>query len=252
MKGVLRPCCFRAAFLIGTVLAGWATATAENWTQWKFDCRHSGNAPDREVTTPLGLLAVAPLSDAIFTAPVVADGRVYAVGGWDGETVTDTLFIYDPETDQWEEGRRLPEKRAFSGAVAIQGNIYVIGGHDGQEQRAEMWSYEPSTDTWVSAPQLPQPRAGLAAASEGNSIYVFGGGEDGQSHLPERFDLLTQAWSTFDTPLTGTWRHAVTAAIGPNIYVVGGWGGDYLAINEVYKALPYETFLPSVGIDSSD
>ena len=30
---------------------------------------------------PLGLVAAAPLSDAIFTAPVVADGRVYVVDG---------------------------------------------------------------------------------------------------------------------------------------------------------------------------
>jgi outer membrane protein assembly factor BamB len=57
-----------------------ATAIAgEDWTQLKFDARHSGNAPDRHVQTPLGLLAAAPLTDAVLTAPVVAAGRVYAV-----------------------------------------------------------------------------------------------------------------------------------------------------------------------------
>ena len=59
-----------------------ATATAEeNWIQFKYDCRHSGNVPDRSVTTPLGLLGAIPLTDAVFTAPVVADGRVYIVDG---------------------------------------------------------------------------------------------------------------------------------------------------------------------------
>ena len=58
------------------------TATAvENWLQFKYDCRHSGNVPDRSVTTPLGLIGAVPLTDAIFTAPVVADGRVYVVDG---------------------------------------------------------------------------------------------------------------------------------------------------------------------------
>jgi outer membrane protein assembly factor BamB len=58
------------------------TATAvENWLQFKYDCRHSGNVPDRSVTTLLGLIGAVPLTDAIFTAPVVADGRVYVIDG---------------------------------------------------------------------------------------------------------------------------------------------------------------------------
>ena len=53
----------------------------ENWLQFKYDCQHSGNVPDRRVTTPLGLVGVVPLTDAIFTAPVVADGRIHVVDG---------------------------------------------------------------------------------------------------------------------------------------------------------------------------
>jgi outer membrane protein assembly factor BamB len=56
-------------------------AAAENWPQFKYDCRHSGNVPDRTVTTPLGLVGAVPLTDAIFTAPVVANGRIYVVDG---------------------------------------------------------------------------------------------------------------------------------------------------------------------------
>ncbi|MEE8306168.1 MAG: PQQ-binding-like beta-propeller repeat protein, partial [Gammaproteobacteria bacterium] len=62
-----------------TVMA--TAAAAEDWLQFKYDCRHSGNVPDRSVTTPLGLVGAVPLTDAVFTAPVVADGRVYVVDG---------------------------------------------------------------------------------------------------------------------------------------------------------------------------
>jgi len=63
-------------------LIGLTTAAAEeDWRQFKYDCRHSGDVPDRSVTTPLGLIGAVPLTDAIFTAPVVADGRVYVVDG---------------------------------------------------------------------------------------------------------------------------------------------------------------------------
>ncbi len=66
--------------VLNLILALTATA-GENWLQFKYDSRHSGNVPDRSVTTPLGLIGAVPLTDAIFTAPVVADGRVYVVDG---------------------------------------------------------------------------------------------------------------------------------------------------------------------------
>ena len=34
--------------------------TAENWLQLKYDSRHSGNVPDRNVTAPLGLIGAVP------------------------------------------------------------------------------------------------------------------------------------------------------------------------------------------------
>jgi outer membrane protein assembly factor BamB len=54
---------------------------AEDWPQAKGDARRSGNVPQRRLATPLGLVAAAPLSDAVFTSPAVADGRVYVVDG---------------------------------------------------------------------------------------------------------------------------------------------------------------------------
>ena len=68
---------FVVPFLIGIT----ATAAGENWQQFKYDCRHSGDVPGRSVTTPLGLVGAVPLTDAVFTAPVVADGRIYVVDG---------------------------------------------------------------------------------------------------------------------------------------------------------------------------
>lgn len=56
-------------------------AIGEDWLQFKFDERHSGNVPDRSVTTPLALVGAIPLSDAVSTAPAIADGHVYVVDG---------------------------------------------------------------------------------------------------------------------------------------------------------------------------
>jgi outer membrane protein assembly factor BamB len=79
MAGTLQA---RVALLVVLVLMMiTATTVAEDWLQFKYDCRHSGDVPDRSVTTPLGLVAAVPLTDAVFTAPVVANGRVYVVDG---------------------------------------------------------------------------------------------------------------------------------------------------------------------------
>ncbi|MBN2315619.1 MAG: PQQ-binding-like beta-propeller repeat protein [Sedimentisphaerales bacterium] len=68
------------------------TYSDENWLQYKYDSRHSGNAPERSVAVPLGLAGATPLTDAIFTAPVVADGHVYIVDG------SGVAFCLDTET----------------------------------------------------------------------------------------------------------------------------------------------------------
>jgi outer membrane protein assembly factor BamB len=61
---------------------GAATARgADHWIQLKYDCGRSGNAPELAVKPPLSLVAAVPLTDAVFTAPVVGDGRVYVLDG---------------------------------------------------------------------------------------------------------------------------------------------------------------------------
>ncbi|MGQ9576277.1 MAG: outer membrane protein assembly factor BamB family protein [Thermoguttaceae bacterium] len=69
-------------YTVGLVLlaAGPASA-AEEWPQLKFDSRRSGDVPGRSISLPLGLLAAVPLSDAVFTAPVLAGGKVFVIDG---------------------------------------------------------------------------------------------------------------------------------------------------------------------------
>lgn len=72
----------RISFLIVAILV-WTTGTtsAEDWVQYKHDCRHSGNVFDRSLDTPLRLIGAVPLTDAVYTSPVVARGHVYVVDG---------------------------------------------------------------------------------------------------------------------------------------------------------------------------
>lgn len=187
---------------------------------------------------------VAPLPAPRCALALVGHGRrLYALGGWDGRNAVATVFLYDPDRDVWENGPPLPEPRADLAAVVLRDRLFVIGGHDGERQRAEMWVLDPVAGRWDKAPPLPEPRTGLAVAAEGISIYAIGGGLGNQVGLHERYDLITQAWSTLDTPRRGPWHHSVAAVIGPNLHIVGGWAGDYTAAHEAYQA-SHLLFLP--------
>ena len=57
-------------------------ALAEDWPQFQFNARHSGNAAGHELAADqLTLEKTAPMSDGIYTSPVVADGKVFVVDG---------------------------------------------------------------------------------------------------------------------------------------------------------------------------
>ena len=68
---------FITYLLTGTICA----YSDENWVQFKYDCRNSGNVSERNLNTPLGLVGAVPLTDAVFTSPVVAGGHIYVVDG---------------------------------------------------------------------------------------------------------------------------------------------------------------------------
>lgn len=73
--------CMRLAIFTAFLLAT-SALNAEDWPQFQFDAGHSGNASDRTVdAASLGLVGAVPLSDGIYTSPVVADGKIYVVDG---------------------------------------------------------------------------------------------------------------------------------------------------------------------------
>ncbi len=54
---------------------------AESWPQLQGDPLRSGNAPATALPNGLGLVGAVPLTDGLYAAPVVADGKAYVVDG---------------------------------------------------------------------------------------------------------------------------------------------------------------------------
>ncbi len=58
-----------------------AAAARGDWPQLQGNALRSGNSPAASVTTPLGLAGAVPLTDGLYAAPAVADGKVIVIDG---------------------------------------------------------------------------------------------------------------------------------------------------------------------------
>jgi outer membrane protein assembly factor BamB len=71
------------SFTLGISLILFAAVVrgSDDWPQLQGDALRSGNAAGAAVKTPLGLAGAVPLTDGIYAAPVVADGKVFVIDG---------------------------------------------------------------------------------------------------------------------------------------------------------------------------
>jgi len=56
------------------------------------------------------------------------DGYLYAMGGWVGEDLGQSIEKYDPALNEWSLDSSLPEPLISMGVVSYEGLIYIVGG----------------------------------------------------------------------------------------------------------------------------
>ncbi|MCS6826695.1 MAG: LuxR C-terminal-related transcriptional regulator [Caldilinea sp.] len=185
-------------------------------------------------------------------ALVADDGALYLLGGWDGQTMRDEIWRFplpkEGEDNGWEQIGHLAKARAFLGAAFIQGDIYVGGGYDGEHELDLLERFTPATGELRELAPMATPRGGLALVFDGVALYALGGGWTRTLINLERYDLITNAWSNFPSPIEGEWRHL--AAVGDNgqIVITGGWAGDYLDSQLQYQS-SFRALLPVITSD---
>jgi uncharacterized protein (TIGR03437 family) len=118
-------------------------------------------------------------------AAAAVDGKVYVIGGRfeAGATspLTDVVEIYDPRTNSWSQGQRLPRPRGGLNAVGARGCIHVFGGEGNTARSNGLFDdhdvYDPFTNTWTSLTPMPIAIHGVTGlAFLHGLIYLPGGG----------------------------------------------------------------------------
>ena len=158
----------------------------------------------------------------------VVSGKVYAIGGSNGNGELALNEMFDPATNRWSARTSMPTARTGFAEAVYNNKIYVIGGSVGDSFLGNVEVYDPVSNTWQTMASMPTPRADLSANVVNGKIYLFGGKTYSsvspfynQTSINQVYDIATNTWSTntsMPTPLQGY----ASTVVGTKIYVFGG------------------------------
>ena len=155
------------------------------------------------------------------------DGKIYTMGGADGNQAFATVEEYDPKTDTWTKKADMPAAKGLDGAVcAVNGKIYVIGGWPNPKAATVLTTveeYDPNKGNWTEKTDVPTKRGHHAVCAVNGKIYAIGGYINGNlsTSAVEEYDPTTDMWTKkADMP---TARAGLgVAAVNGKIYAIGG------------------------------
>lgn len=171
----------------------------------------------------------------------VHQGRLYAVGGYDGAKNSNAVEVYDPQANTWKSVATLPTARDHHAVVTAGDKIYAIGGRTGLNYRKNMAvveQYDPTINQWQTRASMPTARSGIAAGVIDGRIYVVGGESgEGTFNTHEMYLPTEDRWVAM-TPMP-TARHGLGAAVvNGQLHVISGGltpGASFSQVHEVFS-----------------
>lgn len=215
------------------VVGGYTRSGLSAWkpvaSLYRYDPQEDRWSEGRPMVTPRGALALA-----------VVNGRLLAIGGYNGDSNVSAVEEYDPQTDRWTAKAPLPDPRDHLTAATDGRFVYAIGGRlngSYSQNVAMVHQYDLDADRWIRRADLPTARSGMTAAILANRIYVFGGeAPSGTFTTTEAYKPISDSWQTMTPMPTG--RHGLgSAVVGDQIFVIAGGpkpGGSFSNVNEVF------------------
>ena len=98
-------------------------------------------------------------------AVAVLDGKLYAVGGFNGDDFLNSVERHDPATNAWEAVAPLTLARFGAGVAALEGKLYAVGGRTSEEDdETEVDShsverFDPASNAWEEVAPMATARA---------------------------------------------------------------------------------------------
>ncbi|XP_067846481.1 kelch-like protein 8 isoform X3 [Heptranchias perlo] len=127
---------------------------------------------------------------------ISVDGKIYAVGGHDGNEHLGSMEVFDPLTNKWMMKASMNTKRRGISLASLGGPIYAIGGLDDHTCFSDVERYDIGSDLWSTVAAMNTPRGGVGSVALRNHVYAVGG-NDGVVSLSsvERYDPYLDKWT---------------------------------------------------------
>ena len=229
----------KATVVNGTIYVFGGYNSKDNFLEnWKMADHVEAYDPETDTWTRKRKM---PISRIYFGLGVVA-GRVYLIGGSTGlgeeqEQRMDRVDIYNPATNMWTKGQKMPTRRNPGGVAVVNNSLYVIGGEGWPPPKewgagpflGNIEEYDPTNLQWQKKLDMLEIKNWFSSVVIEDDIYLIGGYtlEGGLSEVAtvNVYHPRTEKWreiSALPNPL-GTFD---AATVNGKIYVLGSLDAD--------------------------
>jgi len=164
------------------------------------------------------------------------DGRMYAIGGFDGNRIINSVEAYDNRLKSWMSIEPLPTPRSSAMACCTNGKLWVLGGTSGTRLNT-VDVFDPRANKWETFknPMQAVRSAGQAACCV-NHLFAFGG-TDNEQNTHFSMESLDNELGTFHTraPMKESRMDFAASVISDSIMAGGGQNGNVLSSTEFYR-----------------
>jgi N-acetylneuraminic acid mutarotase len=202
------------------------------------------------------------LPDRGDAAAAEVDGKIYVISG-ELPANTNTNFVYNPETNEWNSLALMPTLRKHFGCGRVNHKIYIMGGITSYDdvpssctQKNEV--YDVAADSWAEKAPVPTLRNNPAVVAVDSLIYIIGGAGTSSSiwqliKTVECYNTNTDKWETKkEMPVATLVPGAV--AVNKKVIVLGGQNESGAGLSSVYVYDPATntwsktTSLPKINV----
>ncbi len=169
-------------------------------------------------------------------AAATLNGKIYALGGFDGSSLLNYVEAYDPRMKSWMEVSPMLTPRSSASCTVHDGKLFVLGGTNGTRLKTAEY-FDEKMNRWNSFDvDMIDTRSAGHAVTCMNSIYALGGTDNQQNiHFSmESLDQETLHWS-YSKSMQVARMDFACAVISESIMAGGGQSGDILSSTEFYR-----------------
>ncbi len=140
---------------------------------------------------------------------VAVDGKLFAIGGWNGNAGMSSVERFDPKNSQWQFVSRMQKGRFWHDVAVLDGLIYVCGGKSNYgHYLRDCERYNQERNRWEMVTPMNKERVAFNLVTVSGQLYAVGKFEGDEKYFVESYDPKTNKWTILGKPLIEPGAHA--------------------------------------------